>query len=151
MTCRGSKLDGALICRQGRCSIEQRLRRADGEYRWFLFRRVPLRDENGEVIRWYAAAHDIEDQKRAEYALQRSETYLTEAQRLSKTGSFAWKIGTDEIFWSKETYRIMGMDETVKPTINLLMQRIHPEDRALVQRQLDRARRDQDSTTSTDC
>ena len=124
--------------------IEQRLRRADGEYRWFLFRRVPLCDENGEVIRWYAAAHDIEDQKRAEYALQRSETYLAEAQRLSKTGSFAWKIGTDEIFWSKETYRIMGMDETVKPTIDLLMQRIHPEDRALVQRQLDRARRDQD-------
>jgi PAS domain S-box-containing protein len=124
--------------------IEHRLRRADGEYHWFFFRRVPLRNENGQVIGWYGAAHDIEDKKRAEYAQQRSETYLAEAQRLSKTGSFAWKIGTDEIFWSKETYRIMGIDETVKPTIKLLMQRIHPEDRALVQRQLDRARRDQD-------
>jgi PAS domain S-box-containing protein len=124
--------------------MEQRLRRADGEYRWFLVRRVPLRNENGEVISWYGVGHDIEDQKRAERALQRSETYLAEAQRLSNTGSFSWKIGTDEIFWSKETYRIMGMDEMVKPTINLLMQRIHPEDRALVQRQLDRARREQD-------
>jgi PAS domain-containing protein len=67
--------------------MEQRVRRADGEYRWFFIRRVPLRDESGEVISWYAAAHDIEDQKRAERALRRSETYLAEAQRPSQTGS----------------------------------------------------------------
>jgi PAS domain S-box-containing protein len=119
--------------------IEQRLRRADGEYRWHFVRRVPLRNEDGEVIRWYGVGHDIEDQKRAERALQRSETYLAEAQRLSQTGSFSWRIGSGEIFWSKETYRIMGFDETVKPTIGLLLQRVHPEDRKLVQQQLDRA------------
>ena len=83
--------------------------------------------------------HDIEDQKRAERALQRSETYLAEAQRLSNMGSFGWRIGTEEIFWSKETYRIMGFDETVEPTIGLLLQRVHPDDRKLVQQQLDRA------------
>jgi len=121
--------------------MEQRLRRADGEYRWFFVRRVPLRDDNGEVIRWYAAAHDIEDQKRAERALLRSETYLADAQRLSQTGSFGWKIATGEVFWSKETYRIMGVDENVKPTIDLLLQRVHPDDRKLVQMQLDRAAR----------
>jgi PAS domain S-box-containing protein len=88
--------------------IEQRLRRADGEYRWHFVRRVPLRDEKGQVIRWYGVGHDIEDQKRAERALQRSEMYLAEAQRLSQTGSFSWRIGSGEIFWSKETYRIMG-------------------------------------------
>jgi PAS domain S-box-containing protein len=77
--------------------------------------------------------------KRAERALQRSETYLAEAQRLSQTGSFSWRIGSREIFWSKETYRIMGFDETVKPTIGLLLQRVHPEDRQHVQQQLDRA------------
>jgi PAS domain S-box-containing protein len=119
--------------------IEQRLRRADGEYRWHFVRRVPLRNEDGEVIRWYGVGHDIEDQKRAERALQRSETYLAEAQRLSQTGSFSWRIGSGEIFWSKETYRIMGVDETVKPTVGLLLQRVHPEDRKLVQQQLDRA------------
>ena len=119
--------------------IEQRLRRADGEYRWHFVRRVPLRNEDGEVIRWYGVGHDIEDQKRAERALQRSETYLAEAQRLSTTGSFSWRIGSGTIFWSKETYRIMGFDETVKPTIGLLLQRVHPEDRKLVQQQLDRA------------
>ena len=119
--------------------IEQRWRRADGEYRWHLVRRVPLRNEDGEVIRWYGVGHDIEDQKRAERALQRSETYLAEAQRLSNMGSFGWRIGTEEIFWSKETYRIMGFDETVEPTIGLLLQRVHPDDRKLVQQQLDRA------------
>jgi PAS domain S-box-containing protein len=119
--------------------LEQRLRRADGEYRWHLARRVPLRNEDGEVIRWYGVGHDIEDQKRAEQALQRSETYLAEAQRLSNTGSFGWRIGSEEIFWSKETYRIMGFDETVKPTIGRLLQRVHPDDRKLVQQQLDRA------------
>jgi C4-dicarboxylate-specific signal transduction histidine kinase len=71
--------------------------------------------------------------------LRRSEIYLAEAQRLSNTGSFGWKIGTDEIFWSKETYRIMGFDEAVTPTIGLLLQRVHPDERGFVQRQLDRA------------
>jgi PAS domain S-box-containing protein len=119
--------------------MEQRLRRADGEYRWHWVRRVPLHDENGEVIRWYGVGHDIEDQKRAERALQRSETYLAEAQRLSSTGSFARKIASGELFWSKETYRIMEFDETVKPTISLVLQRVHPDDRKLLQQQLDRA------------
>jgi PAS domain S-box-containing protein len=79
--------------------------------------------------------------RQAERALQRSETYLAEAQRLSNMGSFGWRIGTEEIFWSKETYRIMGFDETVEPTIGLLLQRVHPDDRKLVQQQLDRALR----------
>jgi len=119
--------------------LEQRLRRADGEYRWHLVRRVPLRNENGEVSRWYGVGHDIEDQKRAERALRRSEAYLADAQRLSQTGSFGWNIATGEIFWSKETYRIFDVDESIKPTIGLLVERVHPDDRKLVQQQLDRA------------
>ncbi len=91
------------------------------------------------MIRWYGVGHDIEDQKRAEGALRRSETYLAEAQRLSDTGSFARKIGSEEIFWSKETYRIMGFDETVKPTDALILQRIHPDDRRFAQQQFGRA------------
>jgi len=74
-------------------------------------------------------------------ALRRSEAYLAEAQRLSNMGSFARKLGTGEFFWSKETYRIMGFDETVKPTDALILQRIHPDDRKLVRQQLDRAAR----------
>jgi PAS domain S-box-containing protein len=120
--------------------MEQRLRGTNGEYRWFHARRVPLRDENGEVISWYGAFHDIEDRKQAEHALQRTEAYLTEAQRLSRTGSFSWAINSGENHhWSKETYSIMGFDESVKPTVDLAMQRVHLDDRKLVEEQLNRA------------
>jgi PAS domain S-box-containing protein len=123
--------------------IEQRLRRADGEYRWHWVRRVPYRNEHGEVVSWYGASWDIEDQKRAERALRRSETYLADAQRLSKAGSFSWKPKSGDIFWSKETYRIMELDESVKPTITFFLQRVHPDDREVVQQQLERAAGDE--------
>ncbi len=75
----------------------------------------------------------------AEGALRRSEAYLAEAQRLSHTGSFGWKIASGDIVWSKETYRIFGVDETVKPTIDLVLQCVHPDDRELVLHEIDRA------------
>jgi PAS domain S-box-containing protein len=72
--------------------MEQRVRRADGEYRWFFIRRVPLRDENGEVIRWYAAAHDIEHQKRAEHALQTAQAELAHVTRVTTLGEMSASI-----------------------------------------------------------
>ncbi len=60
--------------------IEQRLRRADGAYRWYWVRRVPLRDDDGNVIRWYGVGFDIEDRRLAEEARRRSEEALTEAR-----------------------------------------------------------------------
>jgi len=60
--------------------IEQRLRRIDGEYRWHWIRRVPLRDDNGNVVRWYGVGFDIEDRRLAEEAQRRSEEALTEAR-----------------------------------------------------------------------
>lgn len=120
--------------------LELRLRRADGVYRWFQVDRVPLRDERGTVIKWYSAGFDIEDQKRAESALQRSEVYLAEAQKLSLTGSFGWEIATANVFWSDETYKIMGFDRTVTPTIDLMLDRTHPDDRDLLLREIARAR-----------
>jgi PAS domain S-box-containing protein len=119
--------------------MEQRLRRADGEYRRFWVRRVPLHDESGAVVKWYGVGHDIEDQKRAESALRRSEAYLAEAQRLSITGSFGWKIASGEMFWSDETYRILGVDRAVKPTIDIILQCVHPDDREFVRHEIDRA------------
>src|ERR1700687_2413810 len=55
------------------CEDEMRLRRADGEYRWFLVRTVPLRNEQGNIVKWYGASTDIEDRKRAADALRESE------------------------------------------------------------------------------
>src|SRR5258707_3404438 len=60
--------------------VEQRLRRADGEYRWHWVRRVPLRDETGKVIKWYGVAFDIEDRKRVENALRQSEADLAKTR-----------------------------------------------------------------------
>ena len=74
--------------------------------------------------------------------LRRAATYLAEAQRLSHTGSFGWIVSSGEIFWSEETFRIFECDPATKPTVELVRQRVHPEDKALVQQLLDRASRD---------
>ena len=74
--------------------------------------------------------------------LRRSEAYLAEAQRLSHTGSFGWRLSSGEIYWSDETYRIVGFDQATKLTFERVFQRIHPDDRGLVQQTLDRAFRD---------
>ena len=122
--------------------IETRMRRADGEYRWFLARAVPLSDEKGNIVKWYATTHDIDDRKQAEQKLRQSETYLAEAQRLSLTGSASWNVASGEIFWSEETFRIFQCDRTTKPTLEFIRQRTHPEDRALVQQTMERASQD---------
>src|SRR6266404_1360204 len=118
---------------------EMRLKRRDGQCRWFLLRFRPMVDEHGRPTRWYAAATDIEDRKQAEQRLRRSEAYLTEAQRLSRTGSFGWNVSSGEIYWSEETYRIFQSDHATKPTVELIVQRTHPEDRAAVQQTIDQA------------
>jgi PAS domain S-box-containing protein len=71
--------------------------------------------------------------------LQRSEAYLAEAQRLSHTGSFGRNVSSGEIHWSDETYRIFGLDRSVKPTLESTLQRIHPDDVDHVRRAIDRA------------
>src|SRR5437870_8382062 len=72
-------------------------------------------------------------------AEQRSEAYLAEAQRLSHTGSFGWKPSTGEIIWSEETFRIFQYDRTTIPTVELVLQRVHPEDMVLVKQTIERA------------
>ncbi len=74
--------------------------------------------------------------------LQQSEAYLSQAQRLSHTGSFGWQVSTGEILWSEETFRIFEYDRTTKPTLELILQRVHPEDAPLVKRTMERALQD---------
>jgi PAS domain S-box-containing protein len=118
--------------------IEQRFRRADGEYRWHMVDRVPLRDEKGNVVRWYGVSYDIEDRKRAETALLKSEAYLDQAQQLSHTGSFGWNLASSDIVWSKEAYQILGIDPTIKPTIHFVSEHVHPDDHGIVQEEINR-------------
>jgi PAS domain S-box-containing protein len=81
----------------------------------------------------------LEHQKQIEGVLRHSEMYLAEAQRLSQTGSFGWDVPTGTIFWSEESFRIFGYDKARSVTVDMVLQRVHPEDRALVQRTMDRA------------
>jgi len=80
------------------------------------------------VRRALREAEERSDRLQAEEALQRSEVYLSEAQRLSHTGSFGWRVASGEIYWSEETYRIYGLQLTIRPTLDLALERIHPED-----------------------
>src|SRR6476620_6998106 len=124
---------------------EGRIRSSDGQYRWFLNRAAPLRDGHGNIIKWYGTNTDIEDRKRAEDALRRSEAYLTEAQRLRQTGSFGWNVESGEIRWSEEAFRIFEYDPNTAPTINMVIARTHPDDRGFVGRLIERVTRNRDN------
>ena len=85
------------------------------------------------VRRALREAEERSERRQAEEALQRNEVYLSEAQRLSHTGSFGWRVASGEIYWSEETYRIFGLELTILPTLDRALERIHPEDRDMVQ------------------
>jgi PAS domain S-box-containing protein len=87
--------------------------------------------------RFAAQTLELQEEK-----LQQSEAYLSEAQRLSHTGSFGWRVSTGEIIWSEETFRIFRYDRTTKPTVELILQRVHPEDADLVKQTIERAAQD---------
>jgi PAS domain S-box-containing protein len=86
--------------------------------------------------------NEVLQRQRAEEALRRSEAYLAEAQKVSHTGSFGWSVSSGNIIWSDETFRILEFDPATKPTVELILQRTHPEDRSFVQEGLDQATRD---------
>jgi PAS domain S-box-containing protein len=108
--------------------VEARLRRRDGVYRWFLIRAEAFRDESGKIVRWYGTSTDIDDRKRAEAQVEQAYLRLTEAQQLSKTGSFITDLLGDEHNWSEEAFRIFEFDPAAKVTVELIRNTIHPED-----------------------
>src|SRR5262249_10741009 len=107
---------------------EQRALGKDGKYRWFLIRYNPLLDEQGKIDRWYTAAFDIDDRKRAEARVEQAYLRLAEAQRLSKTGSFITDLVADEHDWSEEAFRIFEFDNAARVTVQTVRDTIHPED-----------------------
>jgi len=85
---------------------------------------------------------EVLQRHRAEAALRHSQAFLAEGQRLTHTGSLGWKISTGEVLWSDETFRIFEYGPSTKPTLELLFQRVHPEDAASVKETVERASRD---------
>jgi PAS domain S-box-containing protein len=119
--------------------VVHRLRRADGEFRWHHARGEPLRDRQGRIIQWYGLSVDIDEARKGEDRLRRSEAYLAEAQRLSHCGVTAYK-GTTVFYGSEEIYRIWGFDPAQGvPSRKAVLQRIHPDDRDRLNAEVERA------------
>jgi PAS domain S-box-containing protein len=112
--------------------------RKDGSSLWVRENAKAVRRLDNRLI-VLIACEDITERKEAENALRQSEMYLAEAQRLSRTGSFGWRSGSDEIIWSEETFRIFGFDKAPSIKRATVIQRIHPDDRARVLRTTGRA------------
>jgi PAS domain S-box-containing protein len=120
---------------------EHRVRRSDGEFRWHCARGEPLRDREGRIIQWYGLSIDVDEAKKAEDRLRRSEAYLAEAQRLSHTGTWAFNE-TTTLYWSEEAYRIWGFDPLHGvPSREAMWERVHPDDRDWVRQAAREARR----------
>jgi PAS domain S-box-containing protein len=116
----------------------KRIVRPSGEVRYIRCVGVPV-VENQSVKKYVGSAIDVTEHELLTQELRRREAYLTEAQRLSHTGSFGWKVSSAELFWSDESYRIFEYDRSIKPTLDSLVQRVHPEDRADVKEVINRA------------
>jgi PAS domain S-box-containing protein len=115
------------------CEYEMRLRRADGEYRWFLVRTVPLRDEQGKIVKWYGTSTDIEDRKRAEMALRKNEQLLSETQVLGRTGSWEHNLVTGEIANTEGNLRLFfGDDHSKGARFEDFAEVVHQDDREYV-------------------
>src|SRR5260370_28541086 len=120
------------------CDRKKRIVRPDGVVRYIRCVGVPVFD-NGSLKSIVGTAMDITEQEMLTQEMRRRQAYLTEAQRLSHTGSFGWNVVTGERTWSEETYRIYGYDPSVKPTFELLRDRVHPDDLQILEESRARA------------
>jgi len=100
---------------------------------------VTAKGDENELLRSVALQNANSILVARQRAERRRDAYLAEAQKLSHTGSFGWTVSTGEINWSDETYRIFQYDRATIPTVDLVLQRVHPEDLAFVKQTIDRA------------
>jgi PAS domain S-box-containing protein len=105
----------------------KRIVRPDGEVR--SVRCVGVPSTHGETLLGFVGTGiDVTEQQQLTQELQRREAYLAEAQRLSHTGSFGWNVSTDEHFWSDETFRIFEFAPSSKVSLQIILDRVHPQD-----------------------
>jgi PAS domain S-box-containing protein len=90
-------------------------------------------NESGQV-EFIGAMRDITESKRAQEELRRGEAFLSEGQHLSRTGSFSWRVATDEVTWSEQLYRIYELEVGAPVTLELIRTRVHPDDVSLLEK-----------------
>lgn len=117
--------------------VEFRLRRRDGTYRWHLGRAVPLRDADGQLIKWFGTNTDIEDQKRIEEELRRSQERFELAVQGSQDGLWDWNLVTDEVYYSPQYKAIIGYEDHEFPNKREeWAKRVHPDDYQRLEREI---------------
>jgi len=112
-----------------RADAEHRIVRPSGEVRTVHSRADAKRDASGRPYQMFGTVQDITERKRAEEALQQTQIYLREGQRLARMGS--WAFNDAGLYWSDELYQIFGLDpEKGAPEIGQYLTLIHPQDQA---------------------
>ena len=124
----------------GEVAVEFRAVWPDGSLHWLATNGQMFFDEQGNPVRMVGFTTDVTPRKLAEEDLRRSEAFLAEAQHLSSTGSFSWRVETGEITWSEQVYHIFELDPAVPMTPEMMRTRVHPEDIPLFDEVSDRAR-----------
>ncbi len=126
------------------------LRGQDGQYRWFLSRATPVRNDQGQVLRWVGSNTDITELRRAETALaqttnqhqqaeitlRKSEEQLRMAQRAAGVGLWDWDMQNDLVTWSEEHYHLYGLDLSVTPSYENWLNTVLPADRPYIDRKV---------------
>ena len=129
---------------RGKVTVEYRVVWPDGTLHWLSTNGRMFFDDAGEPVRVVGFTSDVTRQKLVEEELRRSEAFLAQAQRLSRTGSFSWRVATDEITWSDQLYRIYELDPGTTITLEVIRTRVHPEDLTLYEKMIEQARNGSD-------
>ncbi|RYG39586.1 PAS domain S-box protein [bacterium] len=109
--------------------IEYRFRRYDGAYRWFLARALPIRDDDGRIVRWFGTCTDIHAQKETLENLARESGRLLLALETLGAGAWRYDLTTKTVEWSEEMYELQGMEPNGQDLAKASLDRMHPEDR----------------------
>lgn len=113
--------------------VEYRLRRYDGEYRWFVARGTPMKDENGKVLKWYGTSTDIQDQKKVQQDFKQEKERFDLVSKATQDAIWDWNLRTNEIWWNEGFKELFGYKaEEIEPTIVSWYNRVHPDDKERV-------------------
>ena len=124
----------------GEVAAEFRVIWPDGSLHWLSTIGRMFFDEAGEPLRMVGFTSDVTRRKLIEEELRRSEAFLAQAQQVSRTGSFSWRVATNEITWSDELYSIYEFEPGTNITFDVIRTRVHPEDLTLYEKMVEQAR-----------